>query len=91
MKPILINFLIDVPYVQEEVNHLVNDMQNYSLTYNEGANVSVERPNASHSNTNNEQNTKQTKQGPKSSSGKDSYQIQQKGKQTGAVKGNNKI
>lgn len=69
--------------MQEELDHLVNDMQNCSLTYNEGANASAEIPNAS--NMNGVQNATQ---GPKN--GKDSlYQIQQKGKQTGIVKGNN--
>lgn len=87
MKSILINFLIDASYKQEEAD-LVNDMQNCSLTYNEEA--SAESPNSLHLNTNSVQNVKQLKQGPKNSSGKDSsYQIQQKGKQTGTVKGNN--
>lgn len=90
MKFVLINFLIDASYKQEEPD-FVNDMQNYSLTYNEGA--SAESPTSLHLNTNSTQNIKQSKQGPKNSSGKDSsYQIQQKGKQTGTVKGsNNKI
>lgn len=73
--------------MQEEVDRLVNDMQNCSLTYNEGANTNADIPNALHLNMN---NAKQSKQGPKNSSGKDSsYQVQQRGKQTGTVKGNN--
>lgn len=85
MKSILINLLIDAQYKQEEIN-FVNDMQNCSLTCNEGANV--ESPNSLHLNANSVQ--KQSKQGPKNSNGKDSsHQIQQKGKQTGTVKGDN--
>ena len=75
-------------YMREEVDRLVNDMQNSSL--NEGSNASAEIPNASHVNTNSVQSTNQSKQGPRNLSGKDSsHPIQQKGKQTGTVKGNN--
>ncbi|KAL0122654.1 hypothetical protein PUN28_007406 [Cardiocondyla obscurior] len=70
-----------VPYGQEEVG-LINDMQNCSLTYNEGESASAENSVASY-------NTKQSKQGLKNSNGKDSlYQIQQKGKQNETVKAN---
>lgn len=77
--------------MQEEIDHLANDMQNCSLTCNEGANAIAEMPNAL--NMNSVQNAKQSKQGLKNLNAKDSsYQIQQKGKQTGTVKGNyNKI
>lgn len=78
--------------MQEEVDHLVNDMQNCSLTYNEGASGSVEIPNALHLNMNRVQNAKQSKQELRNSNERDfSYQIQQKGKQTGTFKGNNNI
>lgn len=88
IKFILINLLIDIPYVQEEVDHLVTDMQNCSLTYNEGGNAIAEIPNMQ-LNTSNIQHTKQPKQGPKNLNEKESsYQIQQKGKQTGTIKGN---
>lgn len=84
IKFILYNFLIDGPYMQEEIDRLANDMQNCSLTCNEGANAIEQMPNA----LNSVQNGKQSKQGLKNSNGKDSsYQSQQKGKQI--VKGNN--
>ncbi|XP_018402507.1 PREDICTED: uncharacterized protein LOC108779572 isoform X3 [Cyphomyrmex costatus] len=73
-------------YMQEEVDRLVNDMQNCSL--NDRPNISAEIPNTSHVNTNCVQSINQAKQGPRNSSGKDSHYIQQKGKQTGTVKGN---
>ncbi|XP_011055687.1 PREDICTED: enhancer of mRNA-decapping protein 1-like [Acromyrmex echinatior] len=74
-------------YMREEVDRLVNDMQNSSL--NEGSNASAEIPNASHVNMNNMQSTNQSKQGSRNLSGKDSsHPIQQKGKQTGTIKGN---
>ncbi|XP_024869249.1 uncharacterized protein LOC112452984 isoform X2 [Temnothorax curvispinosus] len=76
-----------VPYMQEEIDRLVNDMQNCSLTYNEGPSANAETPKVLHLNS--VQNAKQSKQGPKNLNGKDStYQIQQKGKQTGTVKVN---
>lgn len=78
--------------MQEEVDRLVNDMQNCSLSCNEEASVSAEISNALHLNMNGVQNAKQPKQGSKSSSGKDfMYQIHQKGKQTGTVRGNNNM
>jgi len=73
-------------HMREEVDRLVNDMQNSSL--NEGSNAEI--PNASHVNTNSVQSTNQSKQGSRNLSEKDfSHPIQQKGKQTGTVKGNN--
>jgi len=75
--------------MQEEVDRLVNDMQNCSLTYNEEASANAEIPNTLHLNMNSVQDAKQSKQGSKNLNGKDSsYQIQQKGKQIGTVKGN---
>ncbi|KAL6257366.1 hypothetical protein P5V15_010939 [Pogonomyrmex californicus] len=76
-----------VPYMQEEADRLVNDMQNCSLTCNEAAGISAEISNVPYSNMNGVQ--KPPKQGSKNSSEKNSsYYIQQKGKQIGTVKAN---
>lgn len=78
----------NMPCMQDEMEHFVNGMQNCSLTYSEGTGISDETSNTSHWNMNGAQNTGQPKQGSRSLSGKDSsYQIVQKGKQTGTAKG----
>lgn len=74
------------------MEHLDNGMQDCSLTYNEGAGANDEISNTSHQNMNSTQNARQPKQGLKNLSGKDlSYQVAQKGKQTGTAKGSSKI
>lgn len=84
--------MTDVPCMQEEMEHLVNGMQNCSLTYSEGAGANDDISNTSHQSMNSAQNARQPKQGLKSLSGKDpSYQVAQKGKQTGTAKGSSKI
>lgn len=81
-----------MPCTQEEMEHFVNGMQNCSLTYSEGAGANDEISNTSHWSMNGAQHAGQPKQGLKSWSGKDSsYQVAQKGKQTGTAKGNSKI
>ncbi|KMQ87933.1 otu domain-containing protein 4, partial [Lasius niger] len=77
----------NVPCTQEEMEHFVNGMQNCSLTYSEGAGANDEISNTSHWSMNGAQHAGQPKQGLKSWSGKDSsYQVAQKGKQTGTAK-----
>ncbi|XP_070153573.1 putative uncharacterized protein DDB_G0291608 isoform X1 [Polyergus mexicanus] len=77
-----------VPCTQEEMEHLVKGMQNCSLTYSEGASANDDISNTSYQSMNSAQNARQPKQGLKSLSGKDpSYQVAQKGKQTGTAKG----
>lgn len=84
--------MIDVPCTQDEMEHFVNGMQNCSITYSEGTSASDETSNTSHWSMNGAQNIGHPKQGSRSLSGKDSsYQIVQKGKQTGTAKGNSKI
>ncbi|XP_072758114.1 uncharacterized protein [Anoplolepis gracilipes] len=77
-----------VPCIPEEMEHLVNGMQNCSLTYSEGAGANDDIPNTLHWSMNGTQSARQSKQGLKSLNGKDpSYQVAQKGKQAGTAKG----
>lgn len=74
--------------MQEEMEHLVNGMQNCTLTYSEGTAANDDISNTSHRNISGAQNARQPKQELKSLNGKDSsYQVAQKGKQSGIVKG----